>query len=74
VRYRLFVLYCLVPQECARYIETFKAFENRPASSIMEHTDTGKATRVRQVCAQLLAACGPTCCRTVLYSDCKVVC
>lgn len=28
-------------QECARYIETFKAYENRPASSIMEHTDTG---------------------------------
>jgi hypothetical protein len=30
------------PQECARYIETFKAYENKPASSIMEHTDTGK--------------------------------
>lgn len=36
---------CVVLQECARYIETFKAYENRPASSIMEHTDTGAVDR-----------------------------
>jgi DNA excision repair protein ERCC-1 len=27
-------------QECARYIETLKAYESKPASSIMEARDT----------------------------------
>lgn len=27
-------------QECARYVETLKAYENKPASSIMEQRDT----------------------------------
>jgi hypothetical protein len=36
----LLLLPLLLHQECARYIETFKGYESRPASSIKERTDT----------------------------------
>jgi len=36
----LLLLPMLLHQECARYIETFKGYESRPASSIKERTDT----------------------------------
>jgi hypothetical protein len=52
-------------QECARYIETLKAYENKPASSIMEARDTDYLGRLT---AALTAVRGVNRC------GCTVVC
>jgi hypothetical protein len=33
-------------EECGRYLETIKVFENKPADSIREHTDNDYLSRV----------------------------
>lgn len=39
---------CISYEEAARYLETYKAYENKPPDMIMERIDSDSTSRVRK--------------------------